>query len=151
MLLTVFVGVAAWLARDMWSAPSIETQLANARFTPFTNFEGAELDAAISHDGQFVAFLADRDGPFHVWLSQVGTGLFDDLTPGPLDQRNAGLQRSVGFSADGSEIWLAGTLGRRLQLVPLLKGGAPRAFLARPRRQCRLVARRHATRVLHLR
>ena len=38
------------------------------------NFEGDEDDAAISRDGKFVAFRADREGPFDVWLSQVGTG-----------------------------------------------------------------------------
>jgi Tol biopolymer transport system component len=58
------------------------------------DFESVE--AAISPDGRFVAFISDHDGPFDVWLTQVGTGRLVNLTqgkagplPGPL--------RSVGF------------------------------------------------------
>ena len=108
--------------------PSIENMLVGAKFTPFTNFEGSELDAAISPDGRFVSFIGDGAGSFHVWLKQVGTGPFVDLTPGMKNQRNPGPIRSVGFSADGSEVWINGTAGRRLLLVPLT-GGAPRTFL----------------------
>jgi Tol biopolymer transport system component len=107
--------------------PSIDDRMSSATFTPFTNFEGSELDAAISSDGKFVAFMADRGGPFHLWLKQIGSGQFVDLTPGKDDQRFAGPNRSVGFSADGSEVWLYGR-GARLWLLPLM-GGAPRAFL----------------------
>ena len=86
------------------------------------------MEAAISPDGRFVAFISDHDGPFDVWLTQVGTGRLINLTqgkagplPGPL--------RSVGFSGDGSEIWLGGgDVGMRLRLLPLT-GGAPRNFL----------------------
>jgi serine/threonine protein kinase/WD40 repeat protein len=117
---------AYWLRRDS-AAPSIDTLLTRATFTPFSNFESSELDAAISPDGRFVAFLSDRDGPFHVLLKQIGAGDFIDLTPGEPDQRDVGPNRSVGFSADGSEIWGHG--GNRLRLRPLT-GGAPRAFLS---------------------
>ena len=123
--LSLMVALASWLARDR-AAPSIDNLLAKATFTPFTNFEGSELDAAISPDGRFVAFLSDRNGPFHVWLKQIGAGDFLDLTPGEVDQRDLGPNRSVGFSADGSEIWGHG--GNRLRLRPLT-GGSPRAFL----------------------
>ena len=57
------------------------------------------MDASISPDGKFVAFESDRNGPFHVWLDQIGAGNPVDLTPGPEDQR--GPLRSVGFSHDG--------------------------------------------------
>jgi len=129
----VVVGLGA-LAAWSWSRrsappPSFDSLFAAAKFTPFTNFEGAELDAGISSDGNFVVFLADKEGPFHAFLSRVGTGRFDDLTPGPLDWRNPGLNRSVGFFGDGSEIWTAGTGSRRLQVRPIVGGGAPRAFL----------------------
>src|SRR4029450_1431492 len=120
-LLTI---VTSWL---MWgtSPPSIESRLAKAIYTPLTASEGAALDAAISPDGNFVAFLApkkadpgvtlaDSVGPFHVWLSRVGTGSSQDLTPDEGELRNR--QTSpVGFSADGSEIWICGTpFGRRM-------------------------------------
>jgi len=100
--------------------------LENAHFTRVTNFESVE--AAISPDGRFVALISDHDGAFDVWLSQVGTGRLINLTqgkagplPGPL--------RTVGFSGDGSEIWLgSGDVGMRLRLLPLT-GGTPRNFL----------------------
>ena len=103
--------------------------LADATFAPLTAFDGAEVDAAISPDGNWVAFLADVDGPFQVWLSQLGAGRLRSLTAGTQDLRNPGFHRAVGFSGDGSEIWFTGgPANMRLRLMPLL-GGAPRAFL----------------------
>ena len=53
--------------RTRWPTPrSRASRIGRARE------EGAE----ISPDGKFVAFLADRDGEFDLWLSQVGTGRF---------------------------------------------------------------------------
>ena len=128
--LSLAAAVAGWLTRGQAPPPTVENPLANAQFTRFTNFPGSEVDAALSPDGRFVSFLADRDGPFHVWLSQVGSGRFVDLTPGKLDERNNAGARNAGFSADGSDIWLSGNPrdGRRLRLMPFT-GGAPRVFL----------------------
>ncbi len=137
VVLSLLAAVAGWL----WviSPPSIETRLSKATYTTLTAFEGAELDAAISPDGNLVAFLApaganrraplpDRVGPFHAWLIRVGTGSYQDLTPGEDDLRNR--QTSpVGFSADGAEVWICGTpYGRRLRKMPYI-GGAPQVFL----------------------
>lgn len=113
----------------MRPVPTPENPLANAQFTRLTDFDGAELDAAISPDGRFVAFVSDRDGPFQVWLTQVGSGRFIKLE----DQDERNQVRSVGFSADGSEIWLGGngvppSPIRRLRLIALI-GGIPRPFL----------------------
>ena len=134
-LILVALGVVAALA--FWlkpqSAPRDDQDvLANATYTPFTDWDGSELDAAISPDGKFVAFLADRSGPFHVWLKQVGPGGFRDLTPDAGDLQNPGPIRSLGFSGDGAQVWVNGTIGeraRRLSLVPIT-GGAPQPFLA---------------------
>src|SRR2546427_271082 len=109
-------------------AAAVQNPLENALFTRFTNFEGAERSAAISPDGRFVAFRADRDGPFDVWLGQVGTGSFVNLTKG-IDDEFSTETPSVGFSRDGAEIWLSGGGARRLRLMPLM-GGTPRPFLA---------------------
>jgi Tol biopolymer transport system component len=100
--------------------------LAKATFTRLTDYEGEEFDAAISPDGKFVAFLSDRSGHYHVWLHQVGAGKTIDLTPGPEDQFAP--LRSLGFSREGSEIWLAGTQSRKIRMLPLV-GGEPRVFL----------------------
>lgn len=121
----LLMGTVAWeMARP--AAPP-DNPLEKAHFTRVTDFESVE--AAISPDGRFVAFVSDHDGPFDVWLTQVGTGHLINLTqgkagplPGPL--------RNVGFSGDGSEIWVGGgDLGSRLRLMPLT-GGTPRNFLS---------------------
>jgi serine/threonine protein kinase len=117
------MGGALWTSRG---AAEPANPLASATFTPLTDYDGAQVDATISTDGKFVAFLSDRNGPFHVWLHQIGSGNPIDLTPGAEDQR--GPLRSVGFSNSGTELWVSGTKSRRLKMVPLL-GGKPRLFL----------------------
>ncbi len=120
----LLTGTAAWEMTRPPAAPA--NPLEKAHFTRVTDLKSVE--AAISPDGRFVAFVSDHDGPFDVWLSQVGTGHVTNLTqgkagplPGPL--------RSVGFSGDGSEIWIGGgDVGMRLRLM-LLTGGTPRNFL----------------------
>nr|MDQ2901304.1 LpqB family beta-propeller domain-containing protein [Acidobacteriota bacterium] len=124
VLAAVMVTAALWIGRRDGRVP--ENPLANASFTRLTDYDGAELDAAISPDGKFVSFLSDRDGHFHVWLIQAGVGKAIDLTPGPEDERAP--LRSLGFSRDGSEIWLAGTENRKVRMLPLV-GGEPRVFL----------------------
>jgi eukaryotic-like serine/threonine-protein kinase len=76
----VALGITAWSLRRsgfFWRNP-----LAEAQFTRLTDWEGSELDAAISGDGKFVAFLSDRDGPFDAWVGQIGSGEFLNLTKG---------------------------------------------------------------------
>ncbi len=127
-------GTAALAAVLIWGAPGFpraahepENPLANARFTRVTDFAGDELDAAISPDGRFVAFVSDRDGQFDVWLSQIGSGDFRNVTLGKDTALPAPI-RAPGFFPDGSQMWLGGGAGRRLQIMPLI-GGSPRPFL----------------------
>ena len=54
--------------------------LASAAFSRVTDWAGTEEQAEISPDGRFVAFLADRAGQLDLWISQLGTGSFDNLT-----------------------------------------------------------------------
>jgi Tol biopolymer transport system component len=120
----LLVGTAVWEMVRPAAAPA--NPLEKAHFTRVTDFESVE--AAISPDGRFVAFISDHDGPFDVWLSQVGTGRLINLTQGKAGPLSGPL-RSVGFSGDGSEIWLGGgDVGMRLRLMPLT-GGTPRNFL----------------------
>jgi Tol biopolymer transport system component len=125
VILPLLAGAAGWMFRG--ASVAAENPLVNAKFTRFTDFDAAEADAAISPDGRFVAFLSDRDGPFDIFLSQVGTGRFVNLTKGQQGELRSPT-RSVGFSSDGSEIWSHGPPPNRLFLMPLV-GGAPRAFL----------------------
>jgi len=120
----LLMGAAVWEMFRPAAAPA--NPLENAHFARVTDF--VSVEAAISPDGKFVAFISDHDGPFDVWLTQVGSARSVNLTqgkagplPGPL--------RSVGFSGDGSEVWIGGgDVDMRLRLMPLT-GGTPRNFL----------------------
>ena len=118
------IGTAVWEMVRSAGAPA--NPLEKAHFTRVTDLESVE--ATISPDGRFVAFVSDHDGPFDVWLTQVGTGRLINLTQGKAGPLPAPL-RSVGFSGDGSEIWLGGgDVNMRLRTLPLT-GGTPRNFL----------------------
>jgi len=122
-----------------------ENPLANARIERVTDFPGIETDAAISPDGKFIVFLSDRDGTFDVWLNQVGSGAFVNLTKGRVPQmdhaeaRAIGFStdsRTVGFTADGSHVWfrLSQTSSTEKEtfgiwLTPTVGGAEPRPFL----------------------
>jgi serine/threonine protein kinase/Tol biopolymer transport system component len=105
--------------------------LASARTEWITDFEGEEADAAISPNGKVVVFLADRGGPFDVWLSQIGTSDFVNVTKAKVPAPNPGAIRRVGFFGDG-HIWISEGQGSgpyTLWMAPVL-GGEPRRFLA---------------------
>ncbi|HTM87601.1 MAG TPA: protein kinase [Terriglobales bacterium] len=126
-LLILLAVAAGWLLRPH-SLP--ENPLANAHFTRLTDWEGLERDAAISPDGKFVAFVSDRDGPFDIWLAEMGAGVFVNLTHG----REANLDFElpvVGFANGGSQLWIHDANPTTpLRLAPLM-GGEPRTFLAK--------------------
>jgi Tol biopolymer transport system component len=118
------------------SWPREETpNLTTARFQPLTNFPGIEQAVAISRDGKLAAFLSDRDGAMDVWLTQVGTGEFYNLTKGAARDIVNPSVRTVDFSPDST---LVTFWARRLDTshqseisvwaVPVL-GGAPRLYL----------------------
>jgi len=56
--------------------------LEGASFNRLTDFEGDEDDAVLSPDGNFVSFLSDRDGTHDVWVLQIASGQFLNLTKG---------------------------------------------------------------------
>jgi Tol biopolymer transport system component len=122
-------GVAAWEAVRPTGTP--EDPLADARFTRLTDWEGTEGGAEVSPDGRFVAFLADKDRQFDIWLSQVGTAYFRNLTADIPALQPAGYTfRKFGFSGDGAEIWFSPETGPSMaQMIIPLMGGKPRAFL----------------------
>jgi len=102
-----------------------ERLLANAHFTKLTNFPGEELDAAISPDGLFVAFLAEHGGKFDAYVGRIGAGEYLNVSSGarirgPKDR----LVRRVGFRGDGDGIWLGGGVEQKLRLIPLMGGPA---------------------------
>jgi Tol biopolymer transport system component len=129
--LGVLGAMAIWITRQN-APPPVENPLANARFSRFTNWPGTEAGAAISPDGRFVAFVADRDGEFDLFLSQVGTGHYQNLTREIAPLSAPSILRTIGFSGDGADIWFTegGDAGLPKWLIPL-SGGTPRAFLGK--------------------
>jgi Tol biopolymer transport system component len=126
------IGASLWLWRTeyFWRNP-----IADARFQTVTDFEGVEEAAAISRDGHFVAFLSDRDGPTDVWVTQLGSGQFHNLTHGSIGELVNPLVRTLDFSPDGAFVtfWVRkqdGSSGGDISVwaVPTL-GGQPKLYL----------------------
>jgi Tol biopolymer transport system component len=127
------IGAGLWLQRTeyFWRNP-----ITNARFQTVTDFGGMEQDAAVSRDGHFVAFLSDRDGHMDVWVTQIGSGQFHNLTRGSVPELVNPSVRTLGFSPDGALVtfWVRkqnGSSGRDdigVWAVPTL-GGEPRPYL----------------------
>ena len=126
------VAVIFWFQRTehFWRNP-----IADARFQTITDSDGVEQAAAVSRDGNFVAFLSDRDGPIDVWVTQVGVGQFHNLTRGSVPELVNPSIRTLGFSPDGSQVtfWVRkpdSSKGGEISIwaVPTL-GGQPRPYL----------------------
>jgi len=126
------IGTTLWFQRTdyFWRNPIVD-----ARFQNITDFGGVEQDAAVSRDGHFVAFLSDRDGRMDVWLTQVGSGQFYNLTHGSAPELVNPSVRTLGFSPDGSLVtfWVrrqdsSGSADVSIWAVPTL-GGEPRPYI----------------------
>jgi len=130
----VAASVGGWWLVPRRSAPPPDP-LDGARFERVTDFDGAEQPAAISRDGQFVAFVSDRDGRPDVWVTRIGSGQFHNLTRGRVRELINPDVRTVGFSPDGALVtfWARGVEGAAqdsigVWAIPTL-GGAPRPYL----------------------
>jgi Tol biopolymer transport system component len=126
-------AVAAWFAD---SAGRVERNpLADADFSTLTDFDGIEQAAAISRDGRLAAFLSDRDGAWDVWITQIGTGEFRNLTLGRTGSVLNQEVRNLAFSPDGAlvTLWVKSQKpdpagGISVWAVPAM-GGALRRYL----------------------
>jgi len=134
-LLGAAVAIAVTLWRLNRTGTSAEDVLAGARFQKLTDFGGTQQAAALSRDGRFVTFVSDRDGRMDVWVSQIGTGQFHNLTRGSAPELVNPSVRTLGFSPDGSAVtfWArrpaeGGRSDISIWAVPVL-GGTPRPYL----------------------
>lgn len=131
--LILTAALTMWLLQQRGRSP--ENPLADARFVQLTDFDGIELAAAISRDGRFVTFLSDRDGQLDVWVTQVGTGQFYNLTRGGVPGLFNPSVRTLDFSPDGTLITFWARRPDRpnqndisVWAAPVL-GGEPRPYL----------------------
>ena len=122
-------GVVVW--ETTRPASALPNPLANARFSRFTDWEGSEAGAEISPDGRFVVFVSDRAGQFDLWMSQIGTGRFTNLTT-DLPSLNGPSDHPPDFWLFGrrADIWfsLCCDAGGTKMVMPLT-GGVRRPFL----------------------
>jgi Tol biopolymer transport system component len=125
-LLALLATIAVLSVRSA-PPPSFESRLAGAQLRRLTDWPGTEGAPAISQDGRFVSFIADREGEFDVWLTQLDTDRFVNVTTDDIALSPPGPNlRRLGFSGDGAHIWF--TQGARQLLVPIT-GGHARPFL----------------------
>src|SRR5271169_2138974 len=91
------IGAILWLQKTeyFWRNP-----IADVRIQTLTDSDGVAQAAAVSRDGHFVAFLSDRDGQMDVWVTQVGSGEFHNLTHGSVSELVNPSIRTLGFSPD---------------------------------------------------
>ncbi len=126
-----FASIMFWQLRQPTASMN---PLVDARFQQLTDFPGTEQAAALSRDGRFAAFLSDRDGRMDVWVTQVGTGQFYNLTKDAARELVNPSVRTLGFSPDGTLVtfWARnpGGGGQAINIwgVPVL-GGQPRPYL----------------------
>jgi len=132
IIVALAIGAWLWIERTeyFWRNP-----LEGAKFQAVTDFAGQEKAAAVSRDGNFIAFLSDRDGQMDVWITQTGSGQFHNLTRGSAPELANPSLRTLGFSPDGSFVtyWVRRPGDSRgssigIWAVPTL-GGEPRPYL----------------------
>jgi len=129
--LAIGAGLRFQRKEYFWRSP-----IADARFQTVTDFDGVAQAAAVSRDGHFVAFLSDRDGQMDVWVTQVGSGQFHNLTRGSAPELVNPSVRALGFAPDGSLVtfWVRKKDGSSggddigIWAVPTL-GGQPKPYL----------------------
>jgi Tol biopolymer transport system component len=124
------IGPLSQVPGHLWLDP-----LARARILRLTDFAGTEQAAAISRDGRFAAFLAARDGELDLWLTEIGTNRYRNLTEGKFKQLRNPEIRTVDFSPDGSLVtfWARAGDGSQAQDVNVMAaptaGGALQPYL----------------------
>jgi Tol biopolymer transport system component len=126
------LGVAAWQFQT--GADRVGNPVADGRFLQLTDFDGIEQAAALSRDGRLAAFQSDRDGPMDIWVTEVGSGRFQNLTRGSVHDLVNPSVRTLGFSPDGTLVtfWARKLGGSAQEIsvwgVPVL-GGPARPYL----------------------
>ena len=126
------LGVAAW--QFQIGVQRVDNPVANGRFLQLTDFDGIEQAAALSRDGRLAAFQSDRDGRMDMWVTEVGSGRFLNLTRGSVHDVVNPSVRTLGFSPDGTLVtfWARKVGGSAQEIsvwgLPVL-GGPARPYL----------------------
>jgi Tol biopolymer transport system component len=125
----LIAGALTWFTarRDhAWHDP-----LASARFSRLSDLEGIGPAAAISRDGKSAAFLANHDGRTDVWVTEIGSDKYRNLTlDDPHVLVNNPSIRELGFSADSTlvSMWTRrsdGSLPEDVSILAVPTSGGP--------------------------
>jgi Tol biopolymer transport system component/DNA-binding winged helix-turn-helix (wHTH) protein len=129
----VIAGISTVLLHSGGYFP--EDPLDAAHYSRLTDFEGSEQAAVISRSGRFVAFLWNRDGVWDVWLKDLETAEFRNLTGGQGGELWNADVRSIEFSPDDADVLLwrrtmsdSGVSSIDIWAVPV-RGGPLRPYL----------------------
>jgi Tol biopolymer transport system component len=104
-----------------------------ARIERVTDFEGDELDADISRDGKWMAFLSDRGGRFDAWVGQIASGDFVNVTKGRFPTAEPAPIRRVGFVNHSAGVWFLSGNGKSVPYQTWLTSAmtdTPQPFLS---------------------
>jgi Tol biopolymer transport system component len=124
----VAAGAIVWSQRHLSLGGSSPLDV---RIEAVTEFDGLEQAAAISRDGRVAAFLSDRGGRIDVWVTQLGSGQFRNLTAGSAPELINASVRTLGFTPDGESVtyWVrrssdTGGPDIGIRSVPIIGGGS---------------------------
>jgi serine/threonine protein kinase/Tol biopolymer transport system component len=117
----IFVAVGFFIWGPLRQDAGARDLLTDAKIVRLSDF-GTEQAAAISRDGRYVAFLADRDGHVDAWVTEIGSNRYRNLTEGQTLQLANSSVRTVDFSPDGSLVtmWTRAADGSRPDDVKIL-------------------------------
>jgi len=104
LALLLLAGIIAWFVLD--ETFSGNNPLAGAKFSRLSDFDGTEQAAAISPSGKYLSVLARRGAQIDVWVSEIGSGAYRNLTKGALPELVNPSIRTLGFSADSSLVYI---------------------------------------------
>src|ERR1700753_682430 len=104
LVLLALAGAITWFASH--PASSWHNPLAGAKFSRLSDFAGTEQAAAISPDGKLVAVVASRGDQADAWVSEIGTGVYRNVTQGKLQELVNPSIRTLGFSKDSSQVFI---------------------------------------------
>jgi Tol biopolymer transport system component len=128
-------GIGIWSLMAPRTPPLLTDALERAGYHVVTDFDGIEQAAALSPDGRLVTFVSDREGQLDVWVTQLGTGQFHNLTRGRVRELINPSVRTLGFTPDGTSVtfWARGVAGSTSSEIDIWAiptfGGEPRPYL----------------------
>src|SRR6266545_170493 len=102
--------LGSWVGRSRSPAPETSNS-GEATLTPLTTDPGYEGEPTFSPDGQTIAYVADREGNFEIYLQQISGGPALNLT------RDAAADIQPSFSPDGHEIAFVSDRSSRSKII----------------------------------